>query len=324
MILGPQDDHHQDEGLVAEFNRYEGMENRSARTRQSGGFILKSLSRFLHGRGKTILTAEREDIQSYLWCGQQKNRTRNTELSRIKSMYKWLRMRNRIKSDPTIFIFVDRDWRSIPAPLSKEEVERLMAAIPKYPRTPLGMALALRDEAYAPVIYASGGRATEVLRLQVDAFDRESGSILVKGKGGKDRTIHLAPPAREKLIKYLDEGRPLLAKRRAPDEPDDEQVVRGGGYIFLTRRGTASTRDWLLKIIKKSDKNATVHRIRHSTASHLVADGASMEDVQELLGQDKIEVTRGYVQYLSLDRLRAELGKYGPHAPGKSEERSNV
>jgi integrase/recombinase XerD len=203
-------------------------------------------------------------------------------------------------------------------------MERMMAAMPTYPPTPLGIALTLRDQALLSALYASGCRATEMLTLRVDAFDRESGSILVNGKGDKDRAIHLDSATRELLMKYLDDARHLLANPRALQTPEDEHVVRGGGYVFLTRRGTALTRGWLLKIVKRSDKHATVHRIRHSTASHLVVRGASMEDVQELLGQDQIEVTRGYVQYLSLDKLRAELGKYGPHAAVRSEERSNV
>jgi site-specific recombinase XerD len=109
MTVKPQDDHDQDERLVAGFIRYEGMENRSPRTRRTNGYVLGSLSRFLNGRGKTILTAERDDIRSYLWRGQRKNRTKQGELCVIRSMYKWLRISHGITSDPTIFISVERD-----------------------------------------------------------------------------------------------------------------------------------------------------------------------------------------------------------------------
>jgi site-specific recombinase XerD len=302
----------QGEVLIREFLRYQRIQNQSRDTSRTCGDVLRPFSRFLENRQKTILTAKCEDVRDYLSSGSQTDRSKARALSCLRSMYTWLILTKRITSDPTEFCRIPRTWNSTPNPLPEQALEEMLKPIPKGAHTPLGKALNLRNEAILSVMYASAIRATENITLRVEEFDRPLGRILVHGKYDRDRTVNIYPAAKAPLLRYIDEARPILAlaQRRRNKLGGD---ISERGPLFLTRSGTMLGRDQLRKIVKRAHPDATPLRLRHSSSSHIVAHGANLEEVKDLLGHTRLGTTRGYVAYLSLQQLRDVLNRYGPH-----------
>ena len=167
--------------------------------------------------------------------------------------------------------------------LSPESVEKLLAA----PQP--GDRFYLRDQALLETLYATGSRASEVVDLKLADLHLDSGFCKCTGKGSKQRIVPLGRPALKALRAYLSELRPELV-RVAPDSP----------WVFVSRGGRVLTREMLWTIVKKYARRAALstkvspHTLRHSFATHLLAGGADLRSVQELLGHANIRTTQHY------------------------------
>src|SRR5262249_27803175 len=154
------------------------------------------------------------------------------------------------------------------------------------------------DRALLETLYATGSRASEVVGLQAADLHLESSFCKCHGKGGKQRVVPLGRAAVQALRDYLEGLRPRLL--RGGDAP----------WVFVSRGGRALTREMLWTLVKKYARRAGLHprvsphTLRHSFATHLLAGGADLRTVQELLGHSNIRTTQQYT-HVDRERLKA-------------------
>ena len=191
-------------------------------------------------------------------------------------------------------------WERIPQVLSPQTVEKLLAAPQPTER------FYLRDRAILELMYATGSRASEVVGLTMADLFLDSAFCKCLGKGSKQRVVPLGRPALEALRDYLGELRPRLV-RSAPDAP----------WVFVSRGGRRLTREMLWVLVKKYVRRAGVngkvspHTLRHSFATHLLAGGADLRTVQELLGHANIRTTQMYT-HVDRERLKSIHRQFHP------------
>ncbi|HEV3260491.1 MAG TPA: site-specific tyrosine recombinase XerD [Gemmataceae bacterium] len=218
----------------------------------------------------------------------------------LKMFYRFLRLEERTDQNTVELLSSPALWERIPQVLSPEAVEKLLAAPQATER------FFLRDRALLETLYATGSRASEVVGLKLEDLYLDSGFCKCLGKGNKQRVVPLGRPAIEALRGYLGDLRPQLA-RAAPDAP----------WVFVSRGGRVLTREMLWMLVKKYARRAGLnakvspHTLRHSFATHLLAGGADLRTVQELLGHANIRTTQHYT-HVDRDRLRAIHRQFHP------------
>ncbi len=188
---------------------------------------------------------------------------------------------------------------SLPGVLRPDQVRALLAA----PREE--SLLYLRDVAMLELLYASGLRASEVATLTVDRLHTGLSVVRVLGKGGRERIVPVGKPARGAVQRYLDELRPKLLRR---DHPTD--------HLLLSHTGRPITRVVVWQVVTKHAQSVALHDVhphtlRHSFATHLLAGGADLRVVQELLGHSNIRTTQVYT-HVDAARLKKVIEKYHP------------
>jgi integrase/recombinase XerD len=189
--------------------------------------------------------------------------------------------------------------RHLPDTLSEAEVERLLAV--ELPSTPLG----LRDRAILEVLYASGLRASEIVGIRIEHFDRDELLLRVLGKGDKERVVPVGDKAVEALDQWLRKGRPELVGPKT------------GGHLFLGEHGRGLTTARLWQIVQATAKLAGIekkiwpHLLRHSFATHLLGHGADLRAIQEMLGHASLATTQVYT-HVDQARLRAVHRRFHP------------
>ena len=211
--------------------------------------------------------------------------------SSLKRFYHFLARGGRIDVDPTLKLDPPKKPPRFPKALSEEDVEALLAQADA--ATPLG----LRDRAMLEVLYASGLRVSELVRLKLAQVSHDMGVVRVMGKGSKERLVPLGEEALAWLSRYSREARPAILKRRASD------------YVFVTARGAPMTRQAFWHLIKKRaasavpGKTLSPHTLRHAFATHLLNHGADLRVVQLLLGHADISTTQIYT-HVARERLK--------------------
>jgi integrase/recombinase XerD len=203
-------------------------------------------------------------------------------LAAVRSFHRFLVAEGEAGRDPTAGAVRPRVPRTLPRPLSVDEVTRVVEA-------PAGREpTALRDRAILETLYGAGLRISELVGLDVDDVDLEGGSVRVVGKGSKERMVPLGRLARQAVGAYLTGGRPTLAS------------ARSRAALFLNVRGGRLSRQGSWHVIKASAaragvrKRVTPHTLRHSFATHLLEGGADVRVVQELLGHASVATTQIY------------------------------
>jgi integrase/recombinase XerD len=218
----------------------------------------------------------------------------------LKMFYRFLRMEERALPSAVELLSSPSLWERIPQVLSPESVEKLLAAPQPTDR------FYQRDRALLETLYATGSRASEVVGLKLSDLFLDSSFCKCWGKGSKQRVVPLGRPALEALRSYLSELRPELVRTQ-----------REATWVFISRGGRALTREMLWTIVKKyvrrSGLNMKVspHTLRHSFATHLLAGGADLRTVQELLGHANIRTTQHYT-HVDRERLRAIHRRFHP------------
>jgi integrase/recombinase XerD len=183
--------------------------------------------------------------------------------------------------------------RRLPKAIPLEDVERLLDAAGY-----AGTALALRDRALLEMLYGTGARISEAVGLDIDDLDRVENTVLLTGKGGKQRRVPIGSYAAEAVSAYLVRARPEL-------------VAAGGGTarLFLNARGGPLSRQSAWVVLRTAAERAGLaagispHTLRHSFATHLLEGGADVRVVQELLGHASIMTTQIYT-LVTVDTLR--------------------
>ncbi len=209
------------------------------------------------------------------------------KVAAVKSFFQYLHAEGAIEQNPTESLQSPRVGKSLPKPLTVQQVDELLEQ-PAKRSTPES----LRDRAMLELLYATGLRVTELVSLDLDSIslDPRSASVRCVGKGAKERTVPIYEQALRVLVAYLNNGRARLLKNKK------ERA------LFLNRRGERLTRQGFWLILKqyareaRIDASVTPHTLRHSFATHMLRGGAPLRNVQELLGHANISTTQVYTQ----------------------------
>ncbi len=232
-----------------------------------------------------------------------RNATAARKVASVKSLFGFLAENGIITEDPTESLGTPKVGRSLPKYLSEDEVSRLLSEGYK-PGTNEGQ----RDAVMMELLYATGLRVGELVSLNVGDVNTEESYVRCLGKGSKERIAHLYPKASQELVKYMKKSRPVLLGKRK-DEP----------ALFVNHRGERLTRQWVWSVLKHYAQAAgikssiTPHTLRHSFATHLLQNGASLRHVQELLGHSSISTTQVYT-HLTSPYVREEYERSHPRA----------
>jgi integrase/recombinase XerD len=223
-------------------------------------------------------------------------------LAAIRTFYRWLTLEGAIDRDPTFSLEAPRVSKSLPILLDAGEIEKLIESAS--PRTSEG----LRDRALLEILYGCGLRASEAAALRVDSMHFSYRYLRCIGKGNRERVVPMSEASIAAVTAYLEKARPALLRNR----PDP-------GPLFLNRAGRALGRGGVWRAVKAAarriglPKRSYPHLLRHSFATHLLAGGADIRSVQELLGHASVATTQMYT-HLDKDRLRAVHRRYHPRA----------
>jgi integrase/recombinase XerD len=222
-------------------------------------------------------------------------------VSALRSFFRFA-VEERIREDnPALILEVPRRSLRLPGVLPRESVERIFALVDT--GTPLG----LRNRALFELVYSAGLRISEVVSLNTEDIFFSQGLARVRGKGNKERLVVFGPEAADWLKRYLAESRPLLLG------------ARRNSALFVGRRGNRLSRKGIWKNYAQSAGSAgagtKLHTLRHSFATELLAGGADLRSVQELLGHADLSTTQIYT-HVDVSLLRENHRRYLPKLRG--------
>lgn len=267
---------------------------------------------FLEGRKRALSNARRNDVRDFiqqLFSNAVDGRSVGRKLSALRHLYRHLLVDKKIEHDPTLNIDSPKQWKVLPKALARDEMEKTLAGPPRTSDSKLAMAMGLRDRAMLEVFYAGALRVTEIVQAKLEDLKLETGYMLVRGKGDKERIVPLGRSAQEALTGYLRDSRGVLAGGRSSP------------YLFLPRGAHKLTRQRVWQMVKAASaaagRKASPHMLRHSCASHMVENGADLRTVQTILGHSDISTTQVYT-HLALDRLKTVYQKHHPRAKAKT------
>ncbi|MGA7256982.1 MAG: site-specific tyrosine recombinase [Terracidiphilus sp.] len=277
---------------------------------------LRSFAEFLETRDGILACAAQEDVSAFLEHLRAHgidSRSAARKLSCLRGFYKWQLLDRRIDHDPTVNIDSPKSWKVLPKSLAEAEVAEIMERAALAASHPQARATALRDRAILELLYGGGLRVSEAVFLSTSDLSLDSGRVLVRGKGDKERIVPLGRAAVDALQLYLADGRPHLARVRKARARND------AARLFLSLRGMPLTRNWVWRLVKRVGDGASPHMLRHSCATHMVEHGADLRSVQLLLGHADISTTQIYT-HLALGRLKAVHRMHHPRARRRGAE----
>jgi integrase/recombinase XerD len=215
----------------------------------------------------------------------------------LKMFYRFLKIEERADAAAVDLLGSPKLWERVPHVLNPAAVDSLLAA------PHLGDRFFLRDRAILETLYATGCRASEVMNLKLQDVYLDAAFCKCHGKGNKQRVVPLGKPALAALRAYLAEPGETAARDRA--------------NVFVSKSGRPLSRIFLWALVKKYCRRAGLpakvspHTLRHSFATHLLAGGADLRTVQELLGHASIQTTQHYT-HVDRDRLKAIHKQFHP------------
>jgi integrase/recombinase XerD len=223
-------------------------------------------------------------------------------LATLRVLFRFMHANGLIDENPARLLERPTQWRRLPGVLSPRQVQALIEA-----PSPEAGELWLRDRALLELLYAGGLRATEISLLRMNEYNTTLAVLTVTGKGNKQRIVPIGKPAQEWLERYLAETRPLLM--RFADGRDEQRLM-------LSNTGRPLERVAVWQIVRRNAVRAGMrdvhpHMLRHSFATHMLAGGADLRVVQELLGHADIATTQVYT-HVDRTRLRAVVKKHHP------------
>ena len=244
-----------------------------------------------------IMAAGSEDIRGYLSHLEREGMAPSTaarRLSALRQFYRFLHAEGMRSDDPSAVIDSPRRVRPLPKVLTEAEVEQLLSAAKTYKG-----AEGVRLVALMELLYASGLRVSELLMLPYPAVQPERSFVVVKGKGNRERMVPLSQTAIKALQKY-DKVRSRFVRRPADANWLFPSRSKGG---HLTRQRFSQLVKELAQVAGIDPSKVSPHSLRHAFASHLLANGADLRAVQEMLGHADISTTQIYTHILQ-ERLQ--------------------
>lgn len=268
--------------------------NLAPKTVEAYATDVRDYLRDLEKRGLLVETVTREDVLEHLAILAQHGlgpRSRARHLAALRGFHRFLEDEKLTKADPTADLDTPRHTRKLPVFLSVEEVISLLEAPDA--KTISGV----RDRAMIEVLYATGLRVSELIKLGINDINLTDGYLMAFGKGRKERVVPLGRKAMEAVKLWL-EARPTMLRGR------DSKA------LFVTPRGAGFSRMGFWKLLRRHArqagivKNLSPHKLRHSFATHLVERGADLRAVQAMLGHADLATTQIYT-HVDSKRLRA-------------------
>ena len=241
-------------------------------------------------------------VHKYLRILDQTNKAEGSikrALVAIRMLLRFARMMGLVEDDFTAMLESPKLWQRLPVICSKKQVISIInAPLPDEPYY-------FRDKAMLELLYATGVRASELAGLKVSDLNLDIGYLRCLGKGSRERIIPVGQAAIAATVDYLQTLRPRLAKPFS------------GDFLLLSRTGRPMSRIEIWRLIKKyaaragMPRNLTVHTLRHCFATHLLAGGADLRSVQEMLGHVDIATTQIYT-HVDQERLRRIHKQFHP------------
>ncbi len=228
--------------------------------------------------------------------------TRARKLSTLRTFAKYLRQTGHLATDPTESLEAPIRRKRLPKALSHEQANELLDQ-PEAGRTPL------RDRALLELMYAAGLRASEVVGVNLQDIDFKEGSILVTGKGSKQRVTLFGSTCRSALLDFIEGERAEAQNAESP--------------LFTNKNGRRLTSRTVQKVVKRwalragLSPSVSPHTLRHSFATHLLDNGIDLKSVQQLLGHESLATTQIYT-HISIERLKKTVEEAHPrsaHSP---------
>ncbi|MDF2571370.1 MAG: xerC 2 [Sporomusa sp.] len=251
-------------------------------------------------------------IRSYLAYLKSERYAKATIMRRIaalRSFFRFLCRENILSQNPFNAVRTPKLEKKLPVFLDADEITELIA-LPDH--SPLG----LRDRAVMEMLYATGVRVSELAGITLPDIDFGGRTIIVSGKGAKQRIVLMGRRAAQTLENYLSSARLILC-----DKPGEygRQFEKNHEYLFVNNRGGPLSDRSIRRIVEKYveemalKKNVSPHTIRHTFATHLLDHGADLRSVQELLGHVNLSTTQLYT-HVTTERLKANYKNFHPRA----------
>lgn len=276
----------------------------SRNTLEAYGRDVRDFLAFLAGKERGLEQVERQDLLAYLQelYSRLESPSVRRKLASLRSFFRFLLLDGYLEHDPTETLQSPRIWKRLPVYLTQSEVEELLAQ-PDL-QTPHG----LRDRSMLEVLYATGLRVSELVRLKVEEVNFEMGFLRTVGKGNKERLVPLGDSALDYLKHYLGSSY-LHFRKKSPSSP----------FLFLTQKGGPMSRQYFWMLVVRYgrplglEERLSPHVLRHSFATHLLENGADLRAVQMMLGHADISTTQIYT-HVTRTRLKKIYQQYHPRA----------
>lgn len=298
--------------LLEDFLTYLSVEKGLARnTVQSYRMDIGMFRRFLHSGGKELNAFSRTDIMDFIDGMRDGGYSVSSVcrfISSLKGLCRFLLMEKVIAEDPSENLRSPKKWERLPKALSVDQVMDVLGSSDGSAGTgkmTMKKALLFRNSAMVELLYSSGLRVSELVKLKVADINFEGGFIRVVGKGSKERVVPMNQRAMDKVRRYIAEFRPVFLKGSYSDD------------LFVTSRGASMTRQRFWQALKVYGRQLGIelspHTMRHSFATHLLEGGADLRSLQKMLGHSDISTTQIYTK-VTMDRIRKVYLEHHPRA----------
>lgn len=264
---------------------------------------LRRLAEWLGERPITALTIR--DLADYAgWLHERKLAPASIarHLVSLRLFFRYLQLEGVLKDNLAELLGSQKLWERVPRVLSPQQVAALLEA--PIPADPFWR----RDRAMLELLYATGCRASELATLRMQDLHLQEGYCICRGKGNKERVVPLGAQAISALLDYLRHERPLLVGKTPTVD-----------WVLLSGRGRRLRRERIWELVKRyarrvgAPPEVSPHTLRHSFATHMLAGGADLRQVQEMLGHASIATTQIYT-HVDPSRLKAVHRKFHPRA----------
>lgn len=267
---------------------------------------LEQFGQFLEREQIPLEQLEYRDLRYYMASLQKDQELKKSTLSRktaaLKSFCKFLNREGWLPHNPADLLSAQKKEKHLPSVINEIDMTQFLDDFLSGEEP-----AQLRDKAIFELLYSSGLRVSELVELDVQAVNKQRGMLRILGKGSKERIVPVGEQAQAALDRYLESGRPLLAKQK------EEQG------LFLNQQGTRLTSRGVEYILEQYIKKGalkykvTPHAFRHSFATHLLDNGADLRVIQELLGHESLSTTQIYTE-VSRSHLQQIYLKAHPRA----------
>jgi integrase/recombinase XerD len=297
------------ESLLDEYMTWLTIEKgRSPATTEAYRRDITRFCEWMTRRSLSVETLGESDFEQYFNALREQHQAESSvvrAMSAVRGWFGFMVDEGHLASDPTARLRGGRRGRSLPKPLDEDEVIGLLDSVPAF------TAIDMRDRALLELLYGTGARVSEVVGISLEHLDFDEELILVTGKGSKQRLVPMGAALGAALRDYLGPG-------GRSELPDAHRSAR----LFLNSRGGPLSRQGIDLIIDKralvvgiERSRISAHVFRHSCATHMLAHGADIRVVQELLGHASIATTQIYTA-VSVTSLQREYRNAHPRAHG--------